>query len=364
PDYAATLRRIAADGSGAFHQGATADAIVAAVAGSGIAPGDVTHADLASYAVTLRPPLCTPYRTYRVCGMGPPSSGGLVVAQTLLMLDRFDLGRAPSDALNLQAMHLVAEAEKLAYADRDRYVADPDFVPVPVGLTDRGYLDSRGATITPGRVMPPPAAGEPPRLGRQSRDQFGIDATRESVGTTHLSVIDGEGNAVAMTSTIEAAFGSRLWAAGFLLNNELTDFSLVPADAAGRPIANRVEGGKRPRSSMAPTIVFDTEGRVFAVLGSPGGARIPLYVVKTLVALIDWRLDAQTAATLQNFGSRGSTFEIEAGWRTLWDGLRLSALGHRVVPDLMTSGTHIVVRRGAQLEGGADPRREGIALGD
>lgn len=364
PDYATTLRRIAADGSGAFHQGATADAIVAAVAGSGIASGDVTHADLASYAVTLRPPLCTPYRTYRVCGMGPPSSGGLVVAQTLMMLDRFDLGRAPADALNLQAMHLVAEAEKLAYADRDRYVADPDFVAVPAGLTDRGYLDGRGAVITPGRVMPPPAAGEPPGLGRQSRDHFGIDATRESVGTTHLSVIDGDGNAVAMTSTIEAAFGSRLWAAGFLLNNELTDFSLVPADAAGRPIANRVEGGKRPRSSMAPTIVFDTEGRVFAVLGSPGGSRIPLYVVKTLVALIDWRLDAQAAATLQNFGSRGSTFEIEAGWRTLWDGLRLSALGHRVVPDLMTSGTHIVVRRGAQLEGGADPRREGMALGD
>lgn len=364
PDYATTLRRIAADGSGAFHQGATADAIVAAVVSAENASGDVTRADLANYTVTPRPPLCTPYRTYRVCGMGPPSSGGLVVAQTLMMLDRLDLGHTPADALNLQAMHLIAEAEKLAYADRDRYVADPDFVTIPVGLTDRGYLDGRGATITPGRVMPPPAAGEPPGLGRQSRDHFGIDATRESVGTTHLSIIDGDGNAVAMTSTIEAAFGSRLWAAGFLLNNELTDFSLVPVDAAGRPIANRVEGGKRPRSSMAPTIVFDAEGRVFAVLGSPGGARIPLYVVKTLVALIDWRLDAQAAATLQNFGSRGSTFEIEAGWRTLWDALRLSALGHRVVTDLMTSGTHIVVRRGAQLEGGADPRREGIALGD
>lgn len=364
PDYAATLRQIAAAGGDAFHQGVTADAIVAAATGASAGPGDMTHADLANYTVTPRPPLCTPYRSYRVCGMGPPSSGGLAVAQTLMMLDRFDLGRGPADARNLQAMHLIAEAEKLAYADRDRYVADPDFVTIPHGLTDRGYLDGRGAAIAPRRVMPPPAAGEPPGLGRQSRDNLGIDATIESAGTTHLSVIDGDGNAVAMTSTIEAAFGSRLWAAGFLLNNELTDFSLSPADASGRPIANRVEGGKRPRSSMAPTIVYDAEGRVFAALGSPGGARIPLYVIKTLLALIDWRLDAQEAVALPNFGSRGGAFEVEAGWRTLWDGLRLSGLGHRVTPDLMTSGTHVVLRRGPLLEGGADPRREGIALGD
>jgi gamma-glutamyltranspeptidase/glutathione hydrolase len=167
-----------------------------------------------------------------------------------------------------------------------------------------------------------------------------------------------------MTSTIEAAFGARLWAAGFLLNNQLTDFSLLPADTAGRPVANRVEGGKRPRSSMAPLIVYDPGGQVLAVLGSPGGARIPLYVVKSLVALIDWRLDAQTAASLPNFGSRGGALELEADLPAVWSALRLRALGHEVSIDLMTSGLHILVRRGDHIEGGADPRREGVALGD
>lgn len=362
PDYAAALRRIAAEGSRAFHLGATADAIVAAVTAAPNAAGDITHADLAGYAVRPRPPLCTPYRAYRICGMGPPSSGGLAVAQTLAMLERFDLGHAPSDALNVTALHLIAEAQKLAYADRNFYVADPDFVTVPTGgLADGTYLAGRAAAIDPLRAMPPPDAGQPPGLDRQS---FGLDATRESVGTTHLSVIDGDGSAVSMTSTIEAAFGSRLWAAGFLLNNELTDFSFFPADSSGRAVANRVEGGKRPRSSMAPTIVYDPGGRVFAVLGSPGGARIPLYVIKALVALIDWRVDAQTATSIANFGSRGGPLEIEAGWGSVWQALRLAALGHRIEIDLLTSGTHVVVRRGDRLEGGADPRREGVALGD
>ncbi len=361
PDYAATLRHIATGGPASFYSGTTARAIVTAVTEAPNAPGDMTAADLEDYAAVTRPPLCTAYRGYRICGMGPPSSGGIVVSQTLRFLERFDLGRGPSAAMNASAMHLIAEAQKLAYADRDRYIADPDFVPVPPGLSDPGYLDQRGEAIRPDRSMPKPEAGEPPGAARQT---FGIDATLESVGTTHLSVIDAEGNAVSMTSTIEAAFGSRLWAAGFLLNNELTDFSFRPADAAGQPVANRVEGGKRPRSSMAPTIVYDADGRVFAVLGSPGGARIPLYVVKALVALIDWNLDAQEAAALPNFGSRGSAFEIEAGWHSLSHALKMSALGHRIAIDLMTSGTHIIVRRGDGMEGAADPRREGEARGD
>jgi gamma-glutamyltranspeptidase/glutathione hydrolase len=209
--------------------------------------------------------------------------------------------------------------------------------------------------------MPRPAAGAPPGLDKRA---FGEDATLESVGTSHLSVIDADGNAVALTTTIEGAFGSGVWAAGFLLNNQLTDFSFRPADAAGTAIANRVEGGKRPRSTMAPTIVFDDKGEVFALLGSPGGSRIILYVVKALVALLDWDLDAQAAAALTNFGSMGGPAEIEYGWASLWHALKLKRYGHSISPDLMNSGLHIIVVRGDRLEGGADPRREGAALGD
>jgi gamma-glutamyltranspeptidase/glutathione hydrolase len=209
--------------------------------------------------------------------------------------------------------------------------------------------------------MAPPPAGEPPGLEKRA---FGDDATLESVGTSHLSIIDDDGNAVAFTTTIEGAFGSGVWAAGFLLNNQLTDFSMKPVDAEGRPVANRVEGGKRPRSTMAPTIVFDDKGEVFAVLGSPGGSRIILYVVKALVALLDWDLDAQAAAALTNFGSMGGAAEIEYAWASLWHGLKLKRYGHGLSPDLMNSGLHILVVRNGQLEGGADPRREGAALGD
>jgi gamma-glutamyltranspeptidase/glutathione hydrolase len=204
--------------------------------------------------------------------------------------------------------------------------------------------------------------GTPPRIGSL---EPGIDETVEQDGTTHFSIVDGDGNIVSMTSTIEAPFGSRLWAAGFLLNNELTDFSLRPADAAGRPLANAVGPGKRPRSSMAPTIVFDADGRPWAALGSPGGSGIILYVVKTLVALIDWKLDAQAAATLMNFGNRGGRFEIEIDHRAaLWHALKMKPYGHRIDAGFLESGTHVIVLRPDGLEGGADPRREGVAGGD
>jgi gamma-glutamyltranspeptidase/glutathione hydrolase len=278
------------------------------------------------------------------------------------LLEPFDLGRGPDAAMGAEAMHLITEAEKLAYADRDRYLADPDFVPVPVaGLLDPAYLDGRRALIGHDQVMAPPPAGEPPGLEKRA---FGDDATLESVGTSHLSVIDDEGNAVSFTTTIEGAFGSGVWAAGFLLNNQLTDFSMRAIDAAGASVANRVEADKRPRSTMAPTIVFDDKGEVFAVLGSPGGSRIILYVVKALVALLDWDLDAQAATALTNFGSMGKDAEIEIGWASLWHGLKLKRYGHGLSPDLMNSGLHIVVVHGGRLEGGADPRREGAALGD
>jgi gamma-glutamyltranspeptidase/glutathione hydrolase len=364
PEYAATLRAIAAGGAQAFYEGPIAEAVVAAAKGAPNVPGDLALSDLAAYAVKERAPLCFAYDARRICGMGPPSSGGVAVAQTMKLLEPFDLGLGPDAAMSAEAMHLITEAEKLAYADRDRYLADPDFVPVPVaGLLDPAYLDSRRALIGHDQVMAPPPAGEPPGVEKRA---FGDDATLESVGTSHLSIIDDDGNAVAFTTTIEGAFGSGVWAAGFLLNNQLTDFSMKPVDAEGRPVANRVEGGKRPRSTMAPTIVFDDNGdnQVFAVLGSPGGSRIILYVVKSLVALLDWDIDAQAAAALTNFGSMGGPAEIEYGWASLWYALKLKGYGHGIRPDLMNSGLHIIVVRGGRLEGGADPRREGAALGD
>ena len=375
PAFANTLRIIAEGGSRAFYTGPIAEAIVAAATEAPNARGDMTLADLESYTIEERPPVCIAYRRRRICGMGPPSSGGIAVAQTLKLLEPFDLGRGPEATLNPSAMHLIAEAEKLAFADRDHYLADPAFVNVPATLLAASYLQQRRSFIDERAAMPRPEPGLPPGTQRQA---FGDDGTLESVGTSHISIIDSAGNAVSMTTTIESAFGSRVLAAGFLLNNELTDFSFRPRDKHGRPIANAVAPGKRPRSSMAPTIVFDEAGKVEAVLGSPGGSRIILYVVKALIALIDWELDAQAAAALVNFGSRGGPLEIEYDpatsrealvrpWLstpTLYLAMRMRPFGHSVAPDLLTSGLHLVVVRPNGLEGGADPRREGIALGD
>jgi gamma-glutamyltranspeptidase/glutathione hydrolase len=361
PAFAATLRRIASEGARGFYEGPVAEAIVAAVAAAPVAPGGMTLADLADYTAKERSPVCVAYKSYRICGMGPPSSGGYTVAQTMKLVERFDLGGKSGDPLQPGTLHLIAEAEKLAFADRNRYLADPDFVTIPDGLLDPGYLDRRRALIDPLRAMGKAEPGEPPGLGRQS---FGRDATVERAGTSHISIIDDAGNALAMTTTIEGGFGSHNWAAGFLLNNELTDFSFRPVDAEGRPIANAVGPGKRPRSSMAPTIVFDASGNVLAVLGSPGGSQIILYVVKALIAMLDWDKHAQEAADLLNFGSQGFGFEIEIADPAVWTALRLKGFGHRIVPDLMNSGIHIVARRNGRLEGGADMRREGAALGD
>lgn len=308
--------------------------------------------------------------------MGPPSSGATTVAQILKLAERFDLAGNPIRPMNTRALHILGEAGRLAYADRNRYIADPDFVDVPVsGLLADHYLAMRSRLIDPRRAAESVKPGQPTASSGQ---HFGRDDTRESAGTSHISIVDERGNAVSMTTTIESAFGSGLWAAGFLLNNELTDFSFRPVDREGRPIVNRVEGGKRPRSSMAPTIVFNSDGSFRAALGSPGGSRIILYVMKALVAMIDWQLDPQTATALANFGGRSRAMELEydAALATddflaplstvpsIWRGIRLRALGHRVRPDLMTSGLHIVERRQGILYGGADPRREGVARGD
>jgi gamma-glutamyltranspeptidase/glutathione hydrolase len=376
PDFADTLEQLARDGARALHEGPIAERIVEAVAAGPAPHGDLSLADLASYQAHEREPVCTPYRTLKICGMGPPSSGAHTVGQTMRLIEPFDLGRGTGAALNPRAMHIVAEAQRLAYADRNLYIADPDFTRIPDGLLDERYLAQRRTLIAPFASAQRVEAGNP---ASTSAHRPGDDETVEASGTSHISIIDGAGNAVSMTTTIEAAFGSRLWAAGFLLNNQLTDFSFRPTDARGRPIANRVEGRKRPRSSMAPTIVLNADGNVKAVLGSPGGSRIILYVVKSLVALIDWEMDAQSVATLTNFGNRGGGLELESTtdptlsaatlpWgsgSSLWQALRLKPFGHRITFDEMTSGSQIVVRRGpGRLEGGADPRREGVALGD
>jgi len=356
PDLAKTFRRIATGGADAFYQGPIARDIVDAVVEAHRNPGDITLADLADYRAKTRAPVCGPYRGTRVCGMGPPTSGGLTVLQVLMMLERFDLGAEP---LNARALHLIAEAEKLAYADRAKYMADADFVAVPKGLIDPAYLRARSDLISPNRAMDRAEPGDPPG----SAGVFGDSESAEQPGTSHISIIDAAGNVVAMTSSIERAFGSGLMVRGFLLNNQLTDFSFQPADSKGRPIANRVEAGKRPRSSMSPTIAF-ADGQPAIVTGSPGGSRIILYTLKSLIAAIDWGLNAQQAVSLPNFGSRGGPLALEGGYNWSAQADRLRGLGHEIRGASMTSGIHMIIAREGLLEGGADPRRDGVALAD
>jgi gamma-glutamyltranspeptidase/glutathione hydrolase len=359
PALAATLRAIATEGPDVFYKGEIARDIVAAVAHAP-RPGDMTLDDLARYRAVEREPVCGPYRAYMICGMGPPSSGGLTVLQILAMIERFEIGAATP--MSLAALHPIGEAMALAFADRGLYMGDADFVPVPVkGLLDPDYLKTRGQLIAPGRAMGGVAQpGTPPR---RAGWHFAPDPTLVSTGTSHVSIVDGDGNGLSMTTTIESAFGSRRMVRGFLLNNELTDFSLSPVEN-GQPVANRVEPGKRPRSSMSPTIVLQNDRPVF-VVGSPGGSAIINYVAKLLVALIDWRLDPAVATALPNFGSRNTgAFEIEGG--TALDAMKpaLETLGHRVRAIDLTSGSHVIAIGPAGLRGGADPRREGTAAGD
>jgi gamma-glutamyltranspeptidase/glutathione hydrolase len=344
-EYAATLRVLAQPGADAFYRGPIAEDIVRSVQAHA-RPGDMTLQDLAAYRVLEREPVCGTYRAYRLCGMGPPSSGGVGVLQILGMLER--TGFAAAKPGSAQAVHLFSEAARLAYADRLRYVADPAFVPLPVAkLLDAKYLDARAQ-----------------RIGERSM-VFALpgDLDGEAAGTSHLSVVDAQGNAVAMTTTIEHAFGSRILVRGFLLNNQLTDFGFLPT-VAGRPNANRVEGGKRPRSSMSPTFVFERDGRLKMVVGSPGGLPIINYVAKVLVATLDWGMDIQAAISYPNFGStNGPTFlEKRTGIEELGDAL--AERGHILNFTFLTSGLHGIERVPGGWRGGADPRREGIAAGD
>ena len=293
-----TLATIAREGPDAFYKGDIARDIAHAVQSDPRKQGKLAAEDLASYRAKEREAVCAAYRAYRVCGAALPSSGGITVSQVLGLIEPYDLGPVP---LGATGVHIVAEAERLAFADRARYLADSDFISVPVGgLLDSGYLATRRALLDPARAQTHVTAGEPPST-RQGA--FGRDATHEAAGTSQISVVDDEGDAFSMTTSIEQAFGSRLMVRGFLLNNQLTDFSFTPTDEAGSPVANRVEGGKRPRSSMDPTLVFASgDGGLRYVLGSPGGPAIILFNVKTIVGLIDWRLDPAQASALANFG--------------------------------------------------------------
>lgn len=357
-DFASTLSTIAEEGAGAFYQGKIAQAIVDKVALPESNKGTLTLEDLANYQAKERPPVCVPYREYKVCGMGPPSSGALTIGQVLKLIEPFDLGDEP---MTPNAVHLIAEAQKLAFADRRKYMADPDFTPVPTGLLDPTYMSARRSLISHETTMGRAKAGAPPNVKKSS---FGEDATIENKGTSHISIVDASGNAVSMTTTIESGFGANIMVGGFLLNNELTDFSFFPKDKSGTPIANRVEPGKRPRSSMSPTMVFDKHSKLHMITGSPGGSRIIPYVLKTLIAHIDWGLDAAEAAALTNFGSRNGPLEIEPDGLTPALDDTLSALGHKIRQSEMTSGSHIIIRTKEGLQGGADPRREGLAIGE
>jgi gamma-glutamyltranspeptidase/glutathione hydrolase len=362
PAYAATLRKIATGGAKAFYEGEIARDIVDTVNTAPRNPGDMTLADLAAYRIKVREPVCGTYRTYRVCGMPLPSSGGLTVLQMLGILEPYDV-KAMGPA-TLWSVHFISEAGRLAYADRGVYMADPDFYAPPTGLIDRGYLAGRSRLIRTDVSMGHAKPGTPPDRAELPKVAHGEDNALEFLSTSHISIVDADGNAVAMTTTIEANFGSRLMTeGGFLLNNELTDFSFAPSEN-GKPVANRVEGGKRPRSSMAPTIVYDRAGRVYLVAGSPGGSAIVNYVVKTLVGVLDWELDPQAAIALPNFGSRNGPTELERGTRAADLQPKLQALGHETRVMGLTSGVHAIVRAKGGWIGGADPRREGMVRGD
>ncbi len=354
PDFAATLARLAG-GTAAFYRGPLAEAIVARVRAEG---GTLAAADLDAYKIEEREPLCGLYIGLRVCSIGPPSSGGLAVLQILAILERF-----PSEAVNAEderAAHLFVEAGRLAFADRNLYVADPAFVRVPVkGLIDRDYLAARARLIDVRRALEKVEAGTPP----ENKGEFAPGDGAESPGTSHLSIVDGEGNAVSFTTTIENGFGAQMMAGGFLLNNQLTDFSFAPA-IDGKPIANRVEPGKRPRSSMAPVMVFDKEGRLILVVGSPGGARIIAYVARTLMRVLDGGMDIAAAVAAPHVATTGTIAELEKGTDAEVLAERLARLGHKVAVRELNSGLHGIQITQDTLIGGADPRREGVAMGD
>jgi len=356
PKLASFLEQLARRGPDSFYVGPNARAIVATVNGSAVNPSRMTEGDLASYDAKHRPSVCGEYRRHRICGMGPPSSGGIAVFQILKQLERFDMAALGPNSPT--SWHLIAESMRLAFADRDRYVADPDFVGVPVaGLIAADYLAARSALISPERAMPAVQPGKP-----QGAPRLQCEAAASEEGTSHFVAVDREGNVASLTSTIESVFGSGLLVNGYYLNNELTDFSLVP-QVNGCRVANRVEGGKRPRSSMSPTIVYGPDGRVRLAVGAAGGATIIAQVAKAIIGVIDWNLPAQQAIALPVIFAPGGTVYVEQGTFLEAMAPRLRALGHsKVEPREPGFKANAIEWRGGAWAGGADPRSEGAVV--
>ncbi|MSO93315.1 MAG: gamma-glutamyltransferase [Rhodospirillales bacterium] len=357
---AATLQLIAERGPDAFYSGPIADDLVKTVQQAPRNPAGMKKSDLAGYKAKKRDPQCMPYHEHLLCGMGPPSSGGLTVLQILGILQKFNVAQMKPGSV--ESVHVIAEASRLAFADRNAFIGDPDFVSVPTaGMLAPDYLEKRAGEISlsraaSGKVAPGALSAKHTRLSLP-------DAVAEGDSTDHVSVIDADGNAVAMTTSIEHQFGSRLMVRGFLLNNQLTDFNFTPNDG-NVPVPNRVAPGKRPRSSMAPTLVFDGQGRVVMAVGSPGGSRIIGYVLNSIIAALDWKLNIQEALELPHFVNRNGKTELEAG--TPLEKLRpaLEKLGHEVDVVRMQSGLHGLMAVDGRLTGGADPRGVGLAVGD
>lgn len=356
--YAETLRALAEKGPEAFYDGAIAADIVSTVRNAPGNPGKLSEADLANYRVKERAPVCVVYRAHEVCGMGPPSSGGLTVGQILKLIEPYDIAALGPDSA--ETWRLIGDAERLAFADRGRYMADSDFVPVPVeGLVDPAYMAARSKLLDTEKALETIEPGMP---AFDHALNWADGAAIELPSTSHISIVDADGNALSMTTTIENGFGSRLMVRGFLLNNELTDFSFR-SHKDGVPIANRVEPGKRPRSSMAPTIVLKDDEPVL-VVGSPGGSSIIGYVAQAIIGVIDFGMNVQQAVAAPHLNNRFGTFDLEEGTPAAEMRPALEALGYEVEMDEMNSGLHAIAIGPEGLEGGADPRREGIALGE
>ncbi|WP_247742208.1 gamma-glutamyltransferase [Thalassospira sp. A3_1] len=358
PEYANTLKSLAQNGTDGFYFGPIANDIVTKVQGTSWNPGVLSLKDLANYTVKERDPVCSDYRGYEICGMGPPSSGALTVGQILGLLEPFDIGGLGAESP--ESWRLIGDASRLAFADRGRYMADIDFVPMPLtGLLDKEYLAQRSKLLESNQALERVEPGMP---AFSHAMRLADDESIEFPSTSHFSIVDAMGNAVSMTTTIENGFGSRLMVRGFMLNNELTDFSFA-THSDGVPIANRLEPGKRPRSSMAPTIVMQ-DGKPVIVTGSPGGSRIIGYVAQSLIALIDWKKSPQGAVSMPHLVNRFGTYDIEAGTTAERLAPALEALGYETSIKDLNSGLHIIQITDQGLIGGADPRREGIVIGE
>ncbi|MFN3748286.1 MAG: gamma-glutamyltransferase [Sphingorhabdus sp.] len=355
PELAKTLKLIARKGPDAFYTGAIANSIVDTVNKSVVAPGDMTLADLAAYKAVEQNAVCAPYRVYVICGMAPPSSGATTVLQILGTLERFDMRAMGKD--DPKSWFLIGQAMQLAYADREKYLGDASFVQVPVaGLIDKAYLAERSAMIDPAKARADYPAGNPPGAMPRTAAISG-----EVAGTTHFSAVDARGSIANMTSTIEGPFGSQLIAGGFFLNNELTDFTFAP-EKDGAPVANRVEGGKRPLSSMAPTIVFNREGKPVLALGSAGGKRIIMHVTKTLIGVLDFGLPLKEAIALPNIYFGGGALLVEEKTNLASMARQLANFGQAVKPEDLGSKVNGLQLVDGKWTGAADPRSEGNVI--